>query len=287
MVSQQRASFVREAMRKNWAARMRHYDQHAAPNTARFAAVLLDLVRPQPGERVLDVATGSGVVAVAAARLVGPSGSIVATDLVPEWEDLFAERCAAAGVRNAAFRAMGAEALDLPDETFDVALCQFGLMFVPDPLQALREMRRVLRQGGRLGIVVWSTAERAVCVGLLDRLLAPLLAAVPPEAQLPTALSLSEPGLIERLIAEAGFGALNSERRVLDYISEAPEEAWRFRVIEGPPAVREAVARLHPDERRQLHHRFVAELERYRQGGEIRLPSEAIYVTARKGSRSE
>jgi ubiquinone/menaquinone biosynthesis C-methylase UbiE len=282
VVSQQRAAFVREAMRKSWAARMRHYDRHAAPNTARFAAVLLDLVRPQPGERVLDVATGSGVVAVAAARLVGPDGSVVATDLVPEWEAIVQERCTAAGVSNVTFRAMGAETLDLPDGAFDVALCQFGLMFVPDPLQALREMRRVLRQGGRLGIVVWSTAERAVCIGLVDRLLAPLLAAVPPEEQLPTALSLSEPGLIERLVGEAGFGAVTSERRVLDFISEEPEEAWRFRVTEGPPAVREAVARLRPDEQQRLHDRFVAELERYRQGEEIRLPSEAIYVTARK-----
>ena len=84
-----------------------------------------------------------------------------------------AERTAEAGLDNVEFRAMGAERLDLPDASFDVALCQFGLMFVPDPVQALREMRRVLRDGGRLGVVVWSTIDRVPCHGAIQRFLAP------------------------------------------------------------------------------------------------------------------
>ncbi len=281
--NEDRAGFVRESMRKSWAARRKSYAECAAPNTARYGEVLLDLVAPKPGERVLDVATGSGVVAVAAAQLVAPGGTVVATDLIPEWEELVQETAAKHGVDNVTFRTMGAEALDFADGSFDVALCQFGLMFVPDPVQALREMRRVLQPGGRLGVVVWSTADRAPCIGLSDRLLAPLQQDVPPERRLPGPLALGEPGLIERLVAEAGFPASRVERRTLDYHFEEPEDAWRFRVEEGPPAIRETVARLSEGERRRLHDEFVATFERHRQGGPggpIVLPSEAIFVTA-------
>src|SRR5437867_3326756 len=83
---------------------------------------------------------------------------------------------------------------DLPDDSFDVAYCQFGLMLVPDPVQALREMRRVLKAGGRLGVVVWSTADKALCFGVVNRFLAPYLSPVPPQEQIPSPVSLGEPG---------------------------------------------------------------------------------------------
>src|SRR4051794_7745169 len=149
-----RGQFIRDRMRESWGARTRPYAAQADGHAA-HTQQLITLVAPQPGERVLDVATGPGVVALAAAVAVGPTGQVLATDLAPEWGDVIAERCAEAGLDAVTFRAMGAEQLDLPDRSFDVALCQFGLMFVPDPVQALREMRRVLRDGGRLGVSVW------------------------------------------------------------------------------------------------------------------------------------
>src|SRR5206468_1337570 len=126
--------FIRESMRRQWAQRTLAYTTFAALHTARYAAPLLDRVALRPGERVLDVATGPGVVAVAAAERVGPTGQVLATDLAPEWEVAVAQRTAEHGLSNVRFAAMCAERLDVGDASVDVALCQFGLMFVPDPV---------------------------------------------------------------------------------------------------------------------------------------------------------
>jgi SAM-dependent methyltransferase len=274
-----RAEFIRENMRKGWGARSRAFAECAAPRTAAFAELLIAKVRPAPGERVLDVATGSGVAAVRAAAAVGPAGQVVATDLAPEWEEIVAEEAAKAGLANVTFRAMGAEALTLPDRSFDLALCQFGLMFVPDPLQALREMRRVLRDGGRLGLVVWSTRDKVPIFTLCDQLSA-LVPPPPPDQVLPTPTGLGEPGLIEGQVAAAGFAAIAIERHTLDYVIDDPEAEWRFRIgLEtGPLAL--ALARLTAPQRAAIHDAFLAELERFRRDGAIRLLCEAIYVTA-------
>ena len=278
----ERADFVRENMRRSWGGRTAQYATSTAGNNERYAAILLGLVGPCPGERVLDVATGPGVVAVLAAQAVGPDGRVVATDLAPEWGEHVATTARAAGLSNVEFRVTSADALDLPDDSFDVALCQFGLMFVPEPVEALREMRRVLRAGGRLGVVVWSTGDRVKLFTVTGALLQPYVPKPPPGQELPTSLQLGEPGLIERLVAEAEFGDVRVERHTLDYLVGEPEERWEYEVLRGPPPVREGVAALPEGERRALHDRYVAALEAHRRDGAIRLPSEAIYVTGVK-----
>jgi SAM-dependent methyltransferase len=277
-----RAAFVRESMRRSWGGRTEAYARGAVRNNAPFAELLIERVGLRPGRRVLDVATGPGLVALLAARAVAPDGQVVATDLVSEWEPIVAARAAEAGVDNVAFRVMSADALELPDGSFDATLCQFGLMFVPEPLEALREMRRVLRPGGRLGLVVWSTAEKVGLFSATAAVLEPYVPRPPPGQELPGPLSLGAPGLIERLAAEAGFRQVASERRTFDYAGEEPHERWQSSVLEGPPALRDAILALPEEERRGVRERFVAALEAYRRDGQIRLPSEGIVLTANR-----
>ena len=274
--------FIRQSMRKTWGARVDAYIAEAAPNTAQHTKALLELQPARPGERVLDVATGPGVVALAAALQVGPQGSVVATDLAPEWEPHIQRRADELGLDNVTFRAMGAESLDLPDDSFDVAYCQFGLMFVPDPVQALREMRRVLKPGGRLGAVVWSTPDRVPCFTLFSRRLAHFTPPDAPERLLPTPLALGEPGLIERHATAAGFQHVTAERRTLDFVSHSFDEIWRHRVVEGPPAIKAGVTTLSEEERARIRTQLQEDLAPYTKEGAIRLPSEAIYLTAVK-----
>nr|MBA2596351.1 class I SAM-dependent methyltransferase [Chloroflexia bacterium] len=164
---------------------------------------LVELEPPPLGGRVIDVATGTGLVAVEAANRVGPTGTVLATDFIPEWEPHVAAAAADAGVTNVAFATMPAESLAVPDASFDVVYCQFGLMFMPDPIGALQEMLRVLRPGGRLGIAVWSVPEK-VGVFLISRIVAPALPPAEGEPP-PSPMGMGAPGMVEQLVTAAGF----------------------------------------------------------------------------------
>ncbi len=114
------------------------------------------------GARVLDAATGSGKVALEAARVVGPKGQVIGVDLS---EGMLAQARRKAGDLPIEFRQMDAERLAFDDATFDVVLCGFGIFFLSDMIRGVCEMRRVLRLGGRLA---FSTAHQAALEPLME-----------------------------------------------------------------------------------------------------------------------
>lgn len=146
------------------------YDEFFLP--ALFAAwprELLAAARVGPGMRLVDVACGTGVLAIEARKAVQPGGSVVGVDLNPGM--LLVARSKDPGVD---WREAPAEALPFDSDEFDAALCQFGLMFFRDRNAALREMLRVLRPGGRLAIAVWDSLENTPGYLAITRLLSRL-----------------------------------------------------------------------------------------------------------------
>ena len=121
---------------------------------------MMELADIQPGQRVLDVATDGGEPAVTAAYRVGPSGHVLATDLSPQMVALGRERGAELGLHNIDFREMDAEAPDLPENSFEIVLCRFGLMFLPNPQVALERLHELLAPGGRLVAAVWGPPHK-------------------------------------------------------------------------------------------------------------------------------
>jgi SAM-dependent methyltransferase len=272
-------SAMSEQRRAEWLDRMDGYARDATPKTRPFAEALVAMVAPPPGARVLDVATGSGSVAVEAGKRVGPGGSVLATDFMPEWEPYVARLAADEGLENIAFATMPAEALDLPDASFDAVLCQFGLMFVSDRVQALREMRRVLRPGGRLGVSVWSVPE-TVGIFLISRIVGSALPPPAGEPPPPSPMALGEPGLIEGLVAEAGFGEIVVERVTRFATVVDAEEEWRRWSDAAFNPAAQGLASLPQDEQDRLRDEAIAALEAFREGEVMQVPSEAIVVTA-------
>jgi SAM-dependent methyltransferase len=131
------------------------YERHLVPAIfAPWATVLLELARLQPGERVLDAACGTGVVARAAAARVGAAGQVTGVDLNPGMLEV-ARAVSGEPGHPIAWREGNLEALPFADGEFDAVLCQQGLQFCPDKAAAVAEMRRVLRAGGRLALSVW------------------------------------------------------------------------------------------------------------------------------------
>jgi SAM-dependent methyltransferase len=146
------------------------YDAQFVPALfAQWGPVVAAEAGVQTGERVLDVACGTGALTLAAAEIVGPSGSVVGVDANP---DMLA--VARRKPMKIEWMEASAEALPLPDDSFDAVVSQFGLMFFADKPKALAEMTRVLRRGGRLAVAVCDAVENSPGYGafvlLLDRL---------------------------------------------------------------------------------------------------------------------
>ncbi|MDR7251318.1 SAM-dependent methyltransferase [Nocardioides sp. BE266] len=159
---------------------------------------MLDDVRLTPGARVLDVAAGAGGQSFAAARRVGPSGHVLATDISPAILEHAAAVAADQGLTQVAtLEADGEDLSAVPDGSFDAAISRVGLIYFPDQHGALSEVHRVLRPGGRFSSIVYSTPDLngffALPVGIIRR-----IAGLPaPAPGLPGPFSLAAPGVAE------------------------------------------------------------------------------------------
>jgi SAM-dependent methyltransferase len=114
--------------------------------------MMLDLAKIQVGDRVLELAAGMGDLAIMTARLVGPNGYVLATDISANMLDLAAETARDAGLTNVETRVMDAENLDVAPDSFNVALCRFALMLFPNALKALAGVHRALKPAGRFAV---------------------------------------------------------------------------------------------------------------------------------------
>ena len=171
-----------------------------------WARRLVGLASPRPGEHALDLACGTGAVARQVAPLVGSNGTVTGVDLSPHMLEVAraASRRESLAVE---WREARAEDLPFPDDTFDLVLCQFALMFFKDRTTALREVRRVLKPRGRLFLSVWQGLDRHPFYETLDsviqrRLGTPALQAI---------FALGDAQELHGLLASAGFGQVTLE----------------------------------------------------------------------------
>jgi SAM-dependent methyltransferase len=166
--------------------------------------VLLDRAGVAAGGRVLDIATGAGDQARAAARRVGPAGFVLATDISPTMLEFVAEQARVADLANIAIHACAAENLPRDHAPFDSAICRCGMMLLPDPVAAVAAVRDVLRPGGRLGgLVMSSPAANPFYVAVPSILRRHANKPAPTSG--PGFLALADPELLTDLFAGAGL----------------------------------------------------------------------------------
>ena len=154
---------------------------------------------------MLELACGPGGLGLAAAARVAPRGEVVLSDAVAEMTAIAAARAEALGLSNVSTRELDLERIEQPDASYDVVLCREGLMFALDPARAAREIRRVLRPGGRVALAVWGPRERNPWLGVvLDAVSAQVGAPVPPPG-IPGPFSLEDSKRLAALLSDAGL----------------------------------------------------------------------------------
>ena len=175
---------------------------------------MLDMAGVTDGARVLDVAAGAGGQTIAAARRVGPSGTVLATDISPAILEYAQAEASTAGLSNVTTRVMDGEDLEVEPGSFDAVISRLGLIYFPDQQRALGDMRRALRDGGRVAAIVYSTPERnpfnSIPMSIIRR-----RAALPPLLPgQPGPFSLGAPGVVAAAFETAGFHDV--ETRLVD-----------------------------------------------------------------------
>ena len=240
-----------------------------------WAPLLVDAAHVSVGERVLDVACGTGVVTRAAAQHVGPGGHVVGVDLNPGMVAVARSLPASAG---APIEWIERSALDLrlPDASFDAVLCQQGLQFFPDKALALRNMRRVLKHGGRLALSVWNSP------GLYNSAVGEALARyisnetsvqfLSSRRQAPTREEL------QHLATGAGFSGV--EVRVSGINIHLPDLDQFTLGHLGATPFAAVIAAVHPTTSKQLGPSVMKQLQRYADGDGVTYPEETHLLTA-------
>lgn len=201
------AEEVRRHVHLMWSGVASGWGEHADFIEARGADVTRRLLAdsgPGPGERVLELACGTGDVGLAAAGLVAP-GEVVVSDVAAEMTAIAARRAEARGLDNVTAQTFGIEAINSGDATFDVVLCREGLMFAVDPSLAVHEIARVLRPGGRVGVAVWGPRAQNPWLGVVFDAVAEQLGRPIPPPGVPGPFALADADELQRLLIDGGF----------------------------------------------------------------------------------
>ena len=232
----------RDVLHAMWASVAEAWEQNAAFIDARGAnltARMVELAEPRPGDRVLELACGAGGPGLASAPLVAPDGEVVVSDVAVEMTAIAARRAAERGLANVTPRVLDLEAVDEPDASFDVVHCREGLMLVPDPDRAAREIRRVLRPGGRAVVSVWGPRERNPWLAVVFDVVATRLGAPVPPPGRPHPFSLDDPRRLETILTHAGLARVAVEEIAVPYRASSIDEWWdRTAALAGPLARR-------------------------------------------------
>jgi ubiquinone/menaquinone biosynthesis C-methylase UbiE len=230
---------IRHRTRMEWSAAAPGWKKYGKDMLRWMGPVSDQLIRSagiRPGQTVLDVATGTGQPALAIAKIVGQNGRVVGVDLSPEMLEVAKEEAASQGLTNVVdFQVVNDESLSMfSDNTFDSVVCRNGLMFMPDPVKALKAFFRVLKRGGKASVTVWGSPDKSPVMGVVMKTISkhvpsdmsPPLAAAPDKPGGP--FSIPSVDMLRDIFLKAGFSEFNAEKiEVTVAQTDTAEQFWQ------------------------------------------------------------
>jgi len=271
---------------REWRESAFYWQKHADTIRTMFGPITRALIEDAEiveGDAVLDVAGGAGEPSLTIAETVGPTGSVIYTDVTAEMVAAAQNEAQRHRVTNIAFRQCAADSLPFENNSFDAVVCRLGVMFFPDPLAGLREMLRVTKREGVLSLAVWDKGELNPFSYLITDVLARHFGpATPADPNAPGAFRFAEHGSLARILGEAG--AVDVSERVLKFQIAAPissEHFWELR-SETSGTLRQKLATLSPVQVDLVAQEAQEAVRQYFSNNQMSIPAQMIIVTGRK-----
>jgi ubiquinone/menaquinone biosynthesis C-methylase UbiE len=256
---------------KRWDDEMRRLTQ---PVTDRLTAHI------RSGQRVLDIASGVGEPAIAIAQKVGPSGSVLGTDLVEEMLATARDNATARGVGNVEFQRVDGEVLDVPAHSFDAVTMRWGLMFMPDPVACLTQARAALKPGGTIALACWASPQKnpwaSIPVGVLGK---HVDVPTPPPGS-PGLFAFADPERLRTVIEAAGFSDVRLEDVSITMADFATGDEFVRFVLDLAGPINALFMKV-PEDKRDAVSREIAQAAEAASGGRARLAGVTWVATAR------
>lgn len=248
--------------------------------TRQVAEWLVDRVEAREGDTILDLAGGPGDIGFLAAHRVGASGSVIETDFAPQMVEVARRRVSELGLDNVETRALDAERMDLDEDSVDGIVCRWGFMLMLDPMKALKECRRVLRDGRRLTFSVWGTPDKNPWVTVTGMTMMQLGYQPGGDPFGPGGMfSMAEHDAIRSMLGEAGFAHVEIEEMAVDWTYASFDAAWAF-MTQVAGAIASVVKELPPDKVEEVRSALEKNVETFRTGPGLVLPGVTVNVVA-------
>jgi ubiquinone/menaquinone biosynthesis C-methylase UbiE len=240
---------------------------------------LISLADISQGQEVLDVASGTGEPSLTISRRFGNQISLTGVDGAEAMVTVSNEKVQREGLQGVTFQQMKAERLTFPSDRFDRVISRFGVMLFDDPEAGLKEMRRVLKQGGKMAIGVWGEFHKVTSLYLIWE---PLMKRLPEDERLPMPkmADLGPPGKLEALLLKSGFSRHEISPLPLIYQFEDFESYWKINTESG--VLKESLNRLSSVEQDQLKKEVMKKINPYQKGGRITLQNDVLVALAIK-----
>jgi ubiquinone/menaquinone biosynthesis C-methylase UbiE len=243
--------------------------------------LMLDMANINEGHRVLDVAAGAGEQSVTAAKRVGPKGYVLATDLAPNILEYALLLASEKGLNNIEIKEMDGENLTVPDNSFDTVISRVGLIFFPDQQKALKEMMRVVKPGGYVAAIVYSTVDKNKFFSTPVSIIRRRAQLPPPLAGQPGPFSLGNAGVLDDAFKQAGFTNVRSHTVDAPVIMPTAKDCVRFE-YESFAALHQMLGGLSEDEKAAAWEEIHEELSKFENENGFSGPCELVVGVGQK-----